>query len=141
MPSRKAAIKRCANCSTEFKRWRITGKFCSTKCQRTAYADRAGLWGSGLPSGTTGAIAELAVCADLLRRGYEVFRAVSQNCSCDLAILKDAKLLRVEVKTAYRNRLTGKLIGLKDYDQGKHDIYASVVGGKEIVYSPELPDA
>lgn len=53
------------------------------------------------PSGTTGAIAELIVCADLLKRGFEVFRSVSPSCSCDLAIMKDKKLVRVEVTTGY----------------------------------------
>ena len=57
----------------------------------------------GLPTATVGAISELRVAIDLFEKGYEVFRALSPTCSCDLAILNDGKLLRVEVKTAYRN--------------------------------------
>lgn len=56
-----------------------------------------------IPSGTIGAIAELRVSAHLLRLGYEVFRAVSMHCSCDLVISKSGKTARVEVKSRRRN--------------------------------------
>jgi hypothetical protein len=35
----------------------------------------------------------------LLKMGYEVFRAVSPACSCDIAILKNKILTRVEVRS------------------------------------------
>jgi len=62
----------------------------------------------GLSTGTVGALAELLVAVDLMRLGFEVFRAMSPACSCDLSILKDKKLWRVEVKTGYR-RVNDKL--------------------------------
>jgi hypothetical protein len=93
--------------------------------------------GSGLPSGTTGAISELLVSSDLLRRGYAVFRALSPSCSCDLAILKGGRLFRVEVRTAYRHQKTRRLFYPK-VDPEKSDIAALVVGGTEIIYIPEL---
>jgi hypothetical protein len=48
-----------------------------------------------------GVLSELVVCVDLLQKGYEVFRGVSPSCSCDLAILKNGKLKRVEVTTGH----------------------------------------
>jgi hypothetical protein len=37
----------------------------------------------------------------LLGLGYEVFRSLSPSATCDLAILKEGHLLRVEVRTGY----------------------------------------
>lgn len=64
----------------------------------------------GLPTATTGALAELVVAADLLRRGFEVYRAVSPAAKSDLVIVRDGRILRVQVKTTYR-RANGKLMG------------------------------
>jgi len=67
-----------------------------------------------LPS-TVGAMAELCVAADLLRHGFEVFRAVSPHSTCDLAVLKG---------NAAKN---------------PHDILAIYHAGEGIVaYTPEL---
>ncbi len=82
---------------------------------------------TGLATGTVGAIGELRVGLDLLMKGYEVFRALSPCCSCDLAILKDKKLFRVEVKTAYRTR-TG--ISYSKPKLGKYDVLALVLPEK-----------
>jgi len=89
----------------------------------------------GVPTGTVGAISELRVCVDLLSRGFEVFRAVSQSCSCDLAILKSGQLLRIEVKTGYK-RTDGKPIFSKIVH--KADILA-LCYPTEIIYQPALP--
>jgi hypothetical protein len=94
----------------------------------------------GLASATVGALGELLVAADLLIRGYEVFRAISPSCSCDLAILKDGKLLRVEVRTGYRTTVDPDAIAIGK-KQGTHraDILAVVVHSPtRIRYEPEL---
>jgi hypothetical protein len=57
-----------------------------------------------LGTGATGARSELIICADLIRLGYEVFRAVSPQCSCDLMILRKGIAERVEVRTGRRTR-------------------------------------
>lgn len=94
---------------------------------------------STLPSSTVGAIGELLVCTDLLRRGYEVFRSVSPNCSCDLAVLKNGTLLRIEVRTGHR-AANGKIYWpIKKSDQEKSDHFAVVTDG-EIEYHPDLSD-
>lgn len=74
------------------------------------------------------------VAADLLAKGYEVFRAVSPSCSCDLAILRDGKLTRVEVRTGYRNGHTGAMVYARKH---RAEIVAVAIGN-EIVYEPEL---
>lgn len=50
--------------------------------------------------GAIGATAELLVAADLLRRGYDVYRSVASNADCDLIVGRYKKLCRIEVKSA-----------------------------------------
>ena len=89
--------------------------------------------------GTVGAINELKVGEDLLVKGYDVFRALSPTCSCDLVALKNKRLLRVEVKTARYS--AGGLIMTGSYKKEKSDILASVLWKDNIIiYNPKLPE-
>jgi hypothetical protein len=57
---------------------------------------------------------------------------------CDVAILKDEKLLRVEVKTGYRN-YTGEKITHGTVRHNKFDILAVVIHKtNEIIYKPQI---
>lgn len=112
-------------------------KYCSKHCRSKHYGERIGIIGTGLAPATTGALAELLISADLLKRGYEVFRALSPSCSCDLMVLKDGKTIRVEVKTAYRNKISGNIMR-SPVKPGAFDLVAMVIGGIEILYTPEL---
>lgn len=80
----------------------------------------------------------MRVAVDLLSRGYNVFRALSPSCPCDLAVLKNGKLVRVEVRTTWESAKSGiyKRIGRKD-DPDSIDLYAWVLPDR-IVYEPEL---
>lgn len=77
---------------------------------------------------------------DLMSKGYHVFRALSPSCPCDLLILKDGELLKIEVKTAYIiNPQTDKIywsMGINNTPQNV-DIFALVLPDK-IIYQPEL---
>lgn len=119
----------CIQCGRQV--LRRGAKFCSAACQRKRYFAKMGILGTGLPTGTTGAISELVICCDLLRRGYEVFRSVSPSCSCDLAVLKDGKLLRIEVKSVHLNRLNGKVM-----QPARHE---HCVSGQPIILRDEEP--
>jgi len=92
----------------------------------------------GKTSATTGAISELRVAVDLLANGYDVFRSLSSSCPCDLATLKDGKLLRIEVRTvnmsASGNYYRSKC---KRDDINNIDVYAWVLPN-EIIYEPPL---
>ena len=118
-------------------------KCCSRRCRnnlgRAAYAtaNRS----LGLPSATVGALGELIVAADLMKQGYEVFRALSPSCSCDLAILRNGRLLRVEVRTGYRTVTGGENIFIgKTGKAHRADVLAVVVHtpNTAIRYDPEL---
>jgi hypothetical protein len=78
-----------------------------------------------------GASSELLVCSDLLRAGYEVFRSVSLNCSCDLVAMKDGEIIRVECKTGYKKQIPSA-------DRKKYDVLAAVTP-EGITYHPALP--
>lgn len=115
-------------------------KTCSKRCsrERATAIHRQKNPPTGLPSATVGAIAELAVAADLLSRGYEVFRAMSPSCSCDLAINSGGILIRVEVRTGYITS-TGRLGYPKPAtDKGRQDIYAVRTKDGVITYIPDL---
>lgn len=91
----------------------------------------------GLNNSSIGAVGELKVCADLLIKGYEVFRAMSPSSSCDILALKNGRILRIEVRTA-RKIKTGEIQfpgTLKDV--GRSDHFAAV-GRNEIHYFPPL---
>lgn len=127
----------CAICGESFLT-RFRGKYCSDRCrakvQRDLYRQNNPVKLSPSPS-TTGIISEYQVIVDLLQKGYEVFHAASPATSCDLVILKDERLLRVEVKTALRSA-TGRFFKPPIqtlYD--KTDIVATVMPD-EIIYDP-----
>lgn len=133
----------CPNCNTSFslsaQGWNRL--YCSTTCSR-AYTGFKGSY-KNVPNGTVGAIAELEVACDLMKKGYEVFRSLSQSCSCDLAVLKNERLTRVEVKTGYRNK-NGR-ISYPEYKKHsrlkrlKFDIIAIYLHeSNEIIYRPDL---
>jgi len=80
-------------------------------------------------------MSELLACADLIRKGYEVFRSVSQAATCDILALKDGKTYRVEVKTAYRLK-NGKIAHCRPI-LGRFDVLALVVDGT-CFYDPPI---
>jgi len=77
-----------------------------------------------------GAQAELIVAADLLRRGWHVFRSVSHTGPCDLIILKHGGTLRVEVK-AWPSNIEPDVI------EARFDILAIVLDG-HVTYRPNI---
>jgi hypothetical protein len=104
---------------------------------RAQYARENAALKTDLPTGTVGAIAELAVAVDLMDRGYEVFRALSPSCSCDLAVLMNGTLIRIEVRSGYlRNASTKLLFSKPARDDGRFDIYAVVLHSdpRNIIY-------
>ena len=106
--------------------------------RRGQHLQNIALAGPPLPLavGTVGAIHELAVSADLLRRGYAVFRALSPSCSCDLVIMKNGVLQRVEVTSG---RHTKTKIEWLPKDPAKFDLLAVVTRDGQIHYTPEVP--
>lgn len=118
-------------------------RFCSVGCARENYRAKARLAASTLfdqpvrneaiHTSSKGAAHELAVCADLLMRGYHVFRSVSPGCPCDLITMRDGILTRIEVKTLTPNfDLVTFVRSLRKNHQ--FDVVAIVLSTAQIIY-------
>jgi Holliday junction resolvase-like predicted endonuclease len=80
-------------------------------------------------------MSELLAAADLLKRGFEVYRNVSFSGSSDLIIRKENVLQSVEVRTARKDSITGRIYCPKK--NLRSDVLALVF--KDIVtYEPEF---
>lgn len=126
----------CLYCKKSFFTALKHQKYCNPECCRSENAKYRMRRPVPLSTSTVGAISELRVSVDLLEKGYEVFRALSPSCSCDLAILKDGELKRIEVKTGYRLR-SGEISRRAPRTGNRHDILAICLSD-EIIYNPPL---
>lgn len=129
----------CLRCDALFSTGRQTQVYCSLDCRNTVTRNA---WRelnppSGLATATTGAISELVIAVDLMKSGYSVFRALSPACHCDLAVLRDGKLCRVEVKTAYLSA-TGKITYPAPLSD-RYDVLA-LVRNDHIEYLPPIEE-
>lgn len=93
-----------------------------------------------------GAWAEILVCADLLARGFEVFRAISPSASCDLIVIARGTptALRVEVKCSnFRGpRVDGQVFwNVFTLREQSFDVLAAVMPSGAIHYDPPLGTA
>lgn len=135
----EAEIVNCRHCLKPITgKWVSTSRvFCGKACAR--------LWRGGriielnglrppLSSGHIGALHELLACADLIRRGYEVFRAVSPASPFDLIIFSKRGMERVEVRTAVR--MPDGTIRTNSSD--RCDILAMVFYDGTVQYRPEI---
>ena len=89
-----------------------------------------------LANGTLGAMRELVVCADLLSRGFDVFRAVSPSCSFDLVAHRSGRLYRVEVSTGFA-RPDGSISHSKR-DTSRFDLLGLVLQSGDVAYQPGI---
>ena len=108
--------------------------YCSGSCKLQNHKSKYGKPETdNIHPGILGDVNELLVCADLLKKGYEVFRSISHTCSCDLIAMKDGMMIRVEVKSAYLKK-NGKF----SYAKGKnsYDLLALVLNYSSIHYLP-----
>lgn len=113
--------------------------YCSRECQRNVQRRKTGRLFLPIPSGTIGALHELVICADLMRRGWNVFRAMSPSCPCDLIVYRsESPLFRVEVRTAQR-RADGEVYRQPNtWEIGRYDVRALVCHDGEIIYEPDV---
>lgn len=101
----------CSICRKPFNHSFSHTKVCSKECGKIRREKdlnrRAGVF-KGIPTNTVAAIAELSVSTDLMKKGFYVFRALSQSSFCDLVAIKDKDFYQVEVRTGYKAE-SGKL--------------------------------
>ena len=129
------ALIPCKHCKSFFEPDHKAKLYCSHKCRIKKHRFQSRFHGMGLSDGTVGAISELEVSVDLMKKNFHVFRALSPSACCDLLILKNGVLKSVEVRTGYENP-NKKVV----YPKPKNQVdYVAVTVGHRIVYFPELP--
>ena len=85
-----------------------------------------------------GAASEMIVIADLLLRGFSVFRSMSPACKCDLLAMDSRNHFKIEVKTATRNSRGFLRFGTPS--KNRFDFLALVLlDSKTVVYRPDFP--
>jgi len=117
---------KCLVCGIEFTSKFYWTKTCSIECRKKHFNKNYGRKGlEKLSTNCVGAISELTVCVDLMRKGYSVFRAVAPHCLFDIVAYKENKILKVEVKTGYLS-INGK-VSNPQHPHQDHDILAVVI--------------
>jgi len=130
----------CPACKRQFSVGPTTTRlYCSPECTQAARRKNVPLvFADGLPTGTAGALAELLVCADLMKRGFHVFRAVGPHGPCDVvAFRRGEACLKIEVTTATIVTSGKSYHPPKKTPRHEFDVLA-LVTGHTITYVPEL---
>lgn len=124
-------ITSCRFCLKEFSHSAYIDRiYCSKSC-KDSDVDKMRIGRPKLSTGTSGAINELIVSADLMSKGFEVFRSLSPNASCDLMILYKQVAYRVEITCGYRG---ASRIVCPTKSKFKYDILAVVLRSGGIHY-------
>jgi hypothetical protein len=92
--------KQCLNCEKTFRALR-NQVFCTKYCSRV-YKFQNSRVSNGLEhiaAGTVGRVSEIMVCVDLMKKGFEVYTALSTSSHCDLLAIKDKITYGFEVRT------------------------------------------
>ena len=121
----------CLNCKKKFSTSNSLTKYCSYDCKNIYHRanDDTGGMRKLLSSGTIGAISELIISNDLLRRGYAVFRSLSPSCYCDLIAVKNNKKYEIEVRTAFESH--NNILNFPKKANGKNVIFAVYVRNRD----------
>ena len=136
--------KKCARCSKEFvaRSYATAIKYRSHQCRKEVAATKHNNVRGKLPrsTGTVGAYSELLACADLIDRGFDVFRAISQSSPCDLIAIWDGNSLRIEVRTAYLTANGEVRCHRNRGEEHRYDVLAMVAPDRTVTYEPPLPE-
>lgn len=128
----------CKGCGSVLEKDYPNRLYCTPKCKNQSYSAR---WPKAdkraMCTGTAGALNELLAAADLMRKGFAVFRALSPACHCDLVVVGKARALRIEVTSAKRYP-DGVLRFPKHRDTSRYDILALVLPDGSVEYRPEI---
>lgn len=127
--------KKCEVCKVTYDTSYNRAKVCSDICRKQRFNKITGRYSNtDLSSGTVGAISEMMVGVDLMKKGYAVFRALSPSCLCDLVAYKNNRSFLVEVRTGYIQE-SGKVFFVKNLkDKGRQDIYGIYVRAEDKVF-------
>lgn len=140
--SRQKLEKVCEHCGQPFA-GRSNAKFCSSQCRNNHNKQGAIVGsGAGLCPADTGALSELVVCTDLMQRKFDVCRAVSPACSCDLIAMRNGRMFRIEVRTGAKYLSKTRPATVMVNREHRADILAVVIyeNPPVVIYDPDFPD-
>ena len=127
----------CPVCKKTFPPKYSHHRFCSNEC-KNKYWNKYLKSGLNLPNQTVGAISELLASVDLMKKGYEVYRALSPSSSCDIFALKNKISKKFEVRTGYY--LPNKKIRYPKENIRAENISVVTLSDGKIHYFPDLDD-
>ena len=110
--------KICIICNNKFMTCRKCQLVCGIECRRKYYKQKNKTF--DLSTGKIGAIGELLVSVDLMKKGFEVYRALSSASSSDLIIKKDNKISTIEVRA-------GRILSNNEVSYPTNDIRSDVI--------------
>lgn len=86
--------------------------------------------------GQVGALQELRVTCDLLKKGFEVYRNISQHGVGDLVAFKNGTTFLIDVKSVLHISADGRWI----HNKSKHNVpyYALITKSGKIKYLPDF---
>jgi hypothetical protein len=134
----------CLNCLQPFEcvDYAKKRKFCSSACrdlkQKKTWKEHNPFNDENLSTPSKGTISELTVYLDLLKKGYNVLKSITPNCSFDLALLCNKNIYRLEVTTGSYD-YKGNIVHSKKFTD-KFDILCIVTKDGKITYLPPIPE-
>lgn len=127
--------KNCRRCGDMFHPRRSVQIYCSAECRRPPQHNKCRGLADGVPPGTVGAVAELAVAALLMSEGYDVFRSLSPHSFCDLIAVKGGEVRKLEVRSGTYNYL-GKLFYSPQVKAGATEFAVYIHHTKQTLFIP-----
>lgn len=123
---------KCEQCGKEYKQKQPNQKFCGKACSNEWHKPGRE---HGIKASLRGGYAELTACTNLIRRGYDVYRAVCDHGPCDLVAIKDGRATRFEVTSGTIGRRSGKIAYVRhERHAGKFDAFAVVLPDDSVRY-------
>lgn len=110
-------------------------KYCNKKCSRLGAEKVIRSYAPHIKQGVKGAMGELTASLGFLGAGFEVYRNVSQQGSCDLIALRGGKIYRVEVKSVGMRK--GKIILPSSCNPKNYDVMVYITH-QGVVYEPPI---
>lgn len=126
-------IQKICNCGKEFATFNKRKIYCSNDCNKKYTPKLSGGITEKLCTGTIGVIGELVISIDLLKKGYNVYRALSPSSNGDLIAEKNNIFCKIEVRTG-RQRLLDNAYFFGKRKKDNAEIYAVVIHGHNKIF-------
>lgn len=112
-------------------------RFCSDECRGKFWRKQKGSGALGVSSQTVAEIHRLLAAADLMKRGYQVFRALSPDYDCAFVVSVAGQWRLVGVRVGYAGE--GGAVPLNKPPEGAFDLLA-IVTSLGVFYQPPLEE-